>query len=267
MYQIGMFSKMNQTTIKTLHHYDEIGLLKPARIDKETGYRYYDLGQSYTLHRIYSLKQMGFQLDEIKKIIGGTSKKSLLQEKKLKLLAEIAEKTKSLAQVEFYLMEKEEDFSEYEILIKELPEVTVVSNRKIIDSHQRLFQVMPEMGAKMEQLGCVCAKPEYCFSIYHDGEYRETAIDVEICEAVTEIKTDALGLTFKTIPQVQQAACLFHKGSYQQFPKAYYALVKWMEANGYEPADFPRESYLDGIWNKENENEWLTEIQFPIRKK
>ena len=267
MYQIGLFSKMNQTTIKTLHYYDEIELLKPAKIDKETGYRYYDASQSYTLHRIHSLKQMGFQLDEIKKIIKGTSKKALLKEKKLSLLKDIAEKTNSLAQVEFYLTEKETDFSDYEVLIKELPEIKVVSYRKTIDSHQELFQVMPKMGVKMKELGCVCAKPEYCFTIYHDGEYRELRIDVEVCEAVTETKSNSLGLTFKTISNVSQAACLFHKGSYQQFPKAYYALVKWMEANGYEPDGFPRESYIDGIWNKDSVDEWLTEIQFPICKK
>lgn len=42
---------------------------------------------------------------------------------------------------------------------------------------------------------------------------------------------------------------------------------KWIEENGYTGADNPRESYIDGVWNKENENEWLTEIQIPILSK
>ena len=40
-----------------------------------------------------------------------------------------------------------------------------------------------------------------------------------------------------------------------------------IEENGYEIAGEIRESYLDGVWNKDEESEWLSEIQVPIRKK
>ncbi|WP_308780120.1 hypothetical protein [uncultured Clostridium sp.] len=43
--------------------------------------------------------------------------------------------------------------------------------------------------------------------------------------------------------------------------------MKYIEENGYEIAESPRERYIDGIWNKENIDEWLTEIQVPVRKK
>lgn len=261
-----MFSKMNHVTVKTLHHYDDIGLLKPYVIDPESGYRYYTIGQSYTLHRINALKQIGFGLDDIRSIINGKSKGDYLLKRKSELLRELAETTKKLADVEYYLSGYENRIHEdYEILIKEIPSVIVVSKRTILSSHKDLFHVMPEMGKIMGELGCICAIPEYCFNIYHDREYKENNIDVEICEAVTEIKPNAKGLTFKSIPKVETAACLFHKGSYETLPNAYLALTSWMENNGYTLYDFPRESYIDGIWNKENDNEWLTEIQFPIK--
>lgn len=266
MYQIGLFSKMNQVTVKTLHHYDEIGLLKPAYVDKNSGYRYYTTDQTYTLHRINALKQLDFGLDEIAKIVNGTSKNQYLQKKKGELLAEIAEKTNKLSQIEFYLSEQPSTQAPYEVLIKELPEVIVASKRTILDSYDDLFKIMPPMGKAMEKLGCECAVPAYCFNIYHDGEYKESNIDAEICEAVTQKKKDALGITFKMIPKVQKAACVLHKGPYENFPKAYLALTLWMESNEYKPADSPRESYIDGLWNKENEADWLTEIQFPIEK-
>lgn len=267
MYQIGLFSKMNQVTVKTLHHYDTIGLLKPYKIDAETGYRYYTLGQSHTLHRINALKKIGFSLEDIKAIIEGQSKENYLLRKKAELLKEIAEKTKSLAEVEYYLSEREELLlKDYEVLVKEIPEAIVVCKRLIIASHEDLFSVMPEMGEIMAELGCVCAVPEYCFNIYHDGEYKERNIDVEICEAVTRLQPDAKGLSFRRVPKIQRAACLFHKGGYTSLPKAYLALTSWMENNGYEPAELPRESYIDGIWNKDREEDWLTEIQFPVKE-
>ena len=42
MLQIGEFSRICQVSVKTLHHYDRIGLLAPARVDVLTGYRYYE---------------------------------------------------------------------------------------------------------------------------------------------------------------------------------------------------------------------------------
>ena len=267
MYQIGLFSKMNHVTIKTLHHYDTIGLLKPTKIDTETGYRYYSLGQSYTLHRINALKQMGFSLEDIKSIIEGKSKDNYMLKKKAELLREIAEKTRILAEVEYYLSEKENPLPEdYEVLVKNIPAVNVVSKRLILSSHKDLFYTMPQMGEAMAELGCVCSMPEYCFNLYHDGEYKDKNIDVEICEAVTKLQPDAKGLSFSTMPGIEKAACLFHKGSYETLPKAYLALLSWIENNGYQPDGLPRESYLDGIWNKEDETDWLTEIQFPIKE-
>ena len=40
--------------------------------------------------------------------------------------------------------------------------------------------------------------------------------------------------------------------------------MKYAEANGYKISGLARESYIDGIWNKDSADEWLTEIQLPI---
>lgn len=58
MYRIGMFSKLGLTTIKTLRYYDDEGLLVPAHVDEDNGYRYYNSSQLFDLNRIVSLRQM-----------------------------------------------------------------------------------------------------------------------------------------------------------------------------------------------------------------
>ena len=63
-----------------------------------------------------------------------------------------------------------------------------------------------------------------------------------------------------------QAACLFHKGPYSALSAAYTFAAQWIEQNGYRLAGPPRESYIDGIWNRESEEDWLTELQFPVEK-
>lgn len=265
LYKIGLFSQMNKITIKALRHYDDIGLLKPVHVDEHNGYRYYTSEQLPALHQILALRQMGFTLEEIKRVQNGMSEEELLLKKKSELIKKIAEETMKLSQVECYLLQKDVN-RDYHVVLKELPEVIVASMRRKISNYSALFDIVPPMGAEMERLGCVCAVPEYCFTIYNDGEYKEADIDVEVCEAVTEKKKDSDMLTFKTVEKVETAACVLHKGSYEGFPKAYGAVLKWVEENGFEIIDKPRESYIDGVWNKDSEEDWLTEIQFPVRK-
>lgn len=256
---------MNRVTVKTLRHYDELNILKPAHIDQQTGYRYYTSEQLPILHQILGLRQMGFSLDEIAAVQNGTSIESLLQNKKVQLLQTIAESTLKLSQVEHYLFSRLGAGSmSYNVVMKESPEVTVASMRTVIPNHEALFSIVPRMGEEMERLGCECAEPAYCFNIYHDGEYKEENIDVEVCEAVIETRQDSELVKFRKIARVPQAACILHKGPY--FHEAYGMLLKWMESNGYEPADHPREAYIDGVWNKDSEADWLTEIQFPVQK-
>lgn len=65
MLSIGEFSKICQVSVKTLHHYDRIGLLKPAHVDAATGYRYYETAQLDRMLLIARLKRYGFSLFEI----------------------------------------------------------------------------------------------------------------------------------------------------------------------------------------------------------
>ena len=52
MFRIGEFSKLTQVSVRMLRYYDEAGLLKPAEVDRWTGYRLYSAGQIPRLDRI-----------------------------------------------------------------------------------------------------------------------------------------------------------------------------------------------------------------------
>ena len=264
LYKIGMFANMNRVTIKTLRYYDEQKLLIPVYVDEENGYRYYAAGQMAQLHRIIALKNMGFSIDDIRKIMDGAEEKSFLIEKKQEILKEIAALTEKLSQVEGYLARESMNLSA-PVLIKEIPQAIVCTMKHRIKSYDALFELMPQMGAQMEMLDCKCAQPAYCFTHYLEPGYKEEDIPVEICEAVTEKKQDSGDIVFKVLPKVPTAACIFHKGSYDTLHKSYAMLLQYIEENGYEICGNIRESYIDGVWNKETEKEWLTEIQIPVK--
>ena len=69
MLKIGEFSKLSRISVRMLRHYDEIGLLKPTEIDRFTDYRYYREDQLPTAGRIAALKDMGFSLADIVRIL------------------------------------------------------------------------------------------------------------------------------------------------------------------------------------------------------
>lgn len=265
LYKIGMFAQMNHVTIKTLHFYEEQGLLYPAFVDEENGYRYYTMDQMAVIHQITALKLAGLTLEDIKSIRSGVDETLLLHKKKSQLLASIAQLTKQVATIDGYIYDKTGSL-DTPVLVKVLPAVTVASMQKCVDSYDEYFSLMPQMGAEMERLGLKCALPEYCFTRYLDKEFKEEQILVEACEAITGKKKDSELVKCIEIPETM-AACAYHKGSYDSFSKSYERVLRFIEDNGYEVNGPIRESYIDGVWNREKEEEWLSEVQIPVRRK
>lgn len=273
MYKIGVFSQMNKITVKTLRYYDDIGLLKPCYVDETTGYRYYSSDQLLSLHRILALKQIGFSLGEIIEVMDKNMSTDrmidYLEGKQSAISKTIEDEQSKLNQVQSYLKNLKQGVIPmmYDVILKELPEIIVASLRTRIPNYEAFNTIYPEMGKYMEEQKVKCATPGYCFTLYHDGEYKESDIDVEICESVTHFAQDSDKVKFKKMEAVKTAACVIHKGPYRTIGLGYGAVMKWIEESGYDITGLPRESYIEGIWNQDNPEEWLTEIQIPVKLK
>lgn len=267
-FKIGEFSKLNLVTVKTLRHYEEIGLLIPAETDEWTGYRYYFVEQFQKMNTIIYLKKLGFSLEEIREMfesgrempertdIESKLRQCTEEQKQLQWRhSELSSLVKSLQKQE--TMEK--------VFIKSLPAIIVASHRQIISSYQDLFHLCPNViGPEMERLGCSCPEPGYCYTIEHNQEYNGTHTDLEYCEQVTRKGMDSELIQFKEIPAMPIVICMYHHGNYDNVPQTFTKLFEYVEQSGYTIADHPRFCYIDGIWNKDSEEEWLTEIQIPV---
>jgi DNA-binding transcriptional MerR regulator len=69
MFSIGDFARHGQVSVRMLRHYDMIGLLRPARVDPASSYRFYEAGQLARLNRIIALKDLGFTLEQVRAIL------------------------------------------------------------------------------------------------------------------------------------------------------------------------------------------------------
>lgn len=264
LYRIGLFAQMNHVSVKALRFYEEQNLLIPRSIDEETGYRYYTLSQMEELHRILALKEAGFTLDDIKRLNVSKDEESFLINKKNEILTKISNLTVQLSKIEGYLHKGSYPLA-YPIMIKKIPSVICATLKRRIDGYEDLFTLMPEMGKLMEEAGCECALPEYCFTNYLEPGYKEDKILVEVCESIVKKEKEVGELKYKEFPEVEVAS-IYHKGPYALLPKAYSEILRFIDENGYEINGNIRENYIDGIWNKDSEDEWLTEIQIPIKK-
>lgn len=259
-----------QTTVKTLRHYEQIGLLAPFEVDDATGYRYYSLGQMQRLNAIKDLKRLGFSLEEIAELFDDDTHIPSLEQ----LGAKIEECERMLKDLEHRrslletLANSRKRLNEMEkFTIQPLPEIIVASHREVIKSYEALGPLCVNViGPEMQRLGCNCSPAGYCFTIEHDKEYRPTDIDIEYCEQVEEMETDSAIIQFKRLPAVPMAICMKHYGSYDRFYQSYMELFAYIEQHGYHIAGAPRACYVDGIWNQDDPEKWLSIIQVPVEK-
>ena len=266
--KIGEFSKMMQVTVKTLRHYEQKGLLVPDEVDEWTGYRYYSITQMQRLNTIRGLQRQGFSLEEIKDLFEDESQ-----------MPSVAQLTKKIEETERQLqilMERRHQLLKWmdshkqirtmeKFSIQSLPEIIVASHREIIPDYSALGQLcVNKIGPEMQRLGCKCPPPGYCFTIEHHQEYRATDLDIEYCEQVEEMGTDNTIIQFKRLPAVPKALCMKHVGPYERFHESFTEAFAYMEEQGYKLAGSLRTSYIDGLWNKANPEEWLSIIQIPI---
>jgi Predicted transcriptional regulators len=268
MYRIGIFSQITKVSVKALRFYEEQGLLVPAFIDPATGYRHYDSEQLFTVHRILSLRQCGFSIEDIRRILAGRNAGKLLAEQKKKLEQSIHDTAAQLASINAYLDCMQTDPSlTYQIVVKPLPRVTVFSCCMAAGDYTDLFKFIPQISDEAYRVNPdvrMKDDPPYYFIRYLDRCYKETNIKFEYCGAVCEAGTETDRIKFKTFAAVPRAACVLHRGPYEGLPLAYSALFKWIDKNGFIPSECPRESEIDGIWNRNDPADWLTEIQVPL---
>lgn len=268
--KIGVFSQMMQVTVKTLRYYEQKGLLLPCEVNEWTGYRYYNIEQMQRLNTIRQLQRLGFTLDEIKELyeedthvpsIEQLNKKITETEQHLQLLVMRRNQLVNWMNT----LKKIKKMDKLKFSIQSLPEIIVASHREVIANYAALGPLcVNKIGPEMRILGCKCSLPGYCFTIEHNTEYRPTNIDIEYCEQVEEMGIDNAIIQFKCFAAVPKALCMKHVGPYERFHESIAEAFAYIEEQGYKIAGSLRTSYIDGAWNQENPELWVSVIQIPI---
>ena len=270
MLKIGDFSKLSRISIRMLRHYDDMGLLKPASVDKFTGYRLYSPQQLQTANRISSLKGMGFSLSAIGEILrhayDAASMKSLLMIRLEDAKTQASEAQSRVTQIQTAIRKLEEDFRGmvYDVSIKTLPKRTVAALRGIIPSYEREGDLWRQM--EQETKGRLeMASPPYPIAIFPDCEDQSNGVEVEIQIAVKDCLEDMESVCFKEIEPIQVVTAI-HKGSFETIGNINEVIAAWISDNGYTIDGDMFNIYHVGIAQDSNPANWVTEVCYPVRK-
>ena len=266
MLKIGEFSKLSRVSIRMLRHYDDIGLLKPAEIDHFTGYRYYREDQLFVISRITALKDMGFALVDIVRILEVYDDKNELdtflttRQKELEAQAKETEYKMMLLETARNRLRKEKNMS-FDVTVKTIPERYAATVHTIIPRYEDEGVAWNMMNECRQPL--VPADPCYAAAEFLDNEYKEENVEIIVSMSVKGKYQDTEHVKFKTLSPVKVSSCIV-KGCYHQMGEAYATVVSWIKDNGYKINGPMFNIYHVGPVQTQNPDEFVTEACFPV---
>lgn len=271
MLLIGEFSRLTRVPAKTLRYYDEIGLFKPATYNEETGYRFYSIEQLPRLYRIVALKTLGMSLDQIKQLLTHELSveeiRGMLKMRRVEILNKLEEEKLRLMFLEAYMrqMENEDNQVQYDIILKSVEPIRVVSIRGIMPRLELIGEIV---GDYLSALQAHLSKHQVVpvgahFNMYHDIELQEENIDIEIAYPIANNIEEDERISVRTVEPITHMACAVHHGPFVNMLRANIAIMQWISMNDYHVAGPYREVYLQ-YQPTGNQHNCVTEVQFPV---
>lgn len=275
--RIGDFSQLAQVSTRALRLYDELSLLKPMHVENITGYRFYSVEQLPRLNRILALKDLGFSLDQIADMLtddlAAAQLGEMLAKKQTELEKQLEEGQRQIARVAARLrqIEAEGKVSPYEVVVKEAEPLIIASIRRVVpalkDMETVRAEILEELYGWVKEQRLTIKNPE--LAIYHNDEYVEENIDMELATAV-DAKLPRL--TSNRQPALRQLASsplmatTIHRGRLIEVGQAITALFIWAAQNHYSICGNCREIHVYGRELEADKENVTVEVQTPIAR-
>lgn len=276
MLKIGEFSRYARISIRMLRHYDAEGVLVPAEQDPATGYRLYDVEQLAEANRIKALRDLGFQVRDIKRLLAldAAALADELRQQQAALDAEAARVEERRAALGELLRAVEAGDAEqtFEVQMKLVPAYDVVTLRMELRDYDEERLAWERLGQLMHARGIAPSEPytEFCtFPTGDVGDAASESVVVEVSVAAASGEEAAVAgaddLRFHRSAELPQAASLMVYGPYERIAAAYASFARWLEAHpALRAAGDVREIAHRGPWNAADPSDYLTELQIPV---
>ncbi len=267
MYSIGEFSRITGLTVKTLRHYHKVGLLAPACIDEETGYRYYNASSADRARIVSQLRRMQFSIGDIREILASGEDDSDLVDHLERQKAALSDKIRHHRNIVRSL----------ETIIRIEREAEMTTKQTTFEIEEKNIEPMLIAGIRMK--GCygecgngfskICRAAGRHMSgkpmcLCYDAEYKENDADFEPAVPISKV-IQSEGISVRELPGGRCVSLVF-QGPYGESAhgEAYRRLLEYIKQHEYRVREPSREIYLKGpgMIFCGNPKKYLTEIQF-----
>lgn len=263
---IGRFSTMTRLSVKALRIYDEAGLLRPARVDESSGYRYYARGQANRAEAIRILRSVEMPLDETGEALAHDDPalvRKTLDRHRARLADRLAQQERMLAFLE-QLIAREEGVMPYDVTLKNTSPQLVAAVRRTADLAHVGEAIASGFGAIMAHLGPLDVTPSGApMAIYHDVIDTDASGTIELCLPI-DTRVDGDSEVYIAELPGGTVASTVHRGPYDEMRPAYHTLEGWISEHGRQIVGPPREIYLSDP-GEVPPADLQTRIDWPIR--
>ncbi len=258
---IGDFSQITHLSVKTLRHYHEAGLLAPAAVDPQSGYRYYSTDQVPTAQVIRRFRDLGMPVREVREVLATTdpeARGALIGAHLDRLEGQLDETRAAVTALRRLLAPATPPV---QVELRAQPATTVAAITAVVDSRDILGWYSDAMAELRDSLGSL-PQTGPAGGLYDNelftGDRGRAVVYIPVADPPSQGR-----MAPYVIPAAELALTL-HRGSHDDIDVSYGALGSWVAEQALAVAGPVHEIYLVGPADTPSSNEWQTEIGWPI---
>jgi len=261
---IGDFSRATHLSVKTLRNYHRLGLLEPAQVDVETGYRRYTSDQIPTAQIIRRFRDLDMPLGEIAAVLKAPdvrTRNDLLAEHLGRLESELAQTRAAVSSLRSLLQGPPPAL---DVTHRTEPSIQSAAISSVVDSEDlsTWFQgALGELYATVDaqRIGADGPPGAVIANEFFSDERGEITVFLPAAGSVRPV-----GRVAPTLLPGTELATIVHRGSHDDVDRSYGALASYVSQRALAVDGPIRERYLVGRHDTPNQTRWRTEIGWPI---
>jgi DNA-binding transcriptional MerR regulator/effector-binding domain-containing protein len=261
---VGDFSRATHLSVKTLRHYHQVGLLEPAAVNPDTGYRYYSAGQIPTAQVIRRLRDLEMPVADVKAVLAAPdapARNGLIAAHLDRLEAELAQ-TRSAVESLRSLLQPPADAPA--IAHRSVPATAAAAIGAAVDRADILAWwqgALGELQATVRAQGLQAAGPPG--GVFDSGIFTHDRGEATVFVPV-QGRVRAIGRVAPMVIPAAELAIISHHGSLADADLSYAKLGSYAATHEISIDGPLREYYLRGAGDTPDQAEWRTEIGWPI---
>lgn len=263
---IGTFSRLTSISIRMLRYYQEHDVLTPAHVDSYSGRRFYSADQLRTANLIVSLRDAGFSIDAIARMLSAATDPVKLDDELEQHHVLLAERSRELhtqlAQFDRLRTQLKGHPDMTQVTIEHMQSMVLAGLRRVVSNYSEETQLWQEIMALLQETDAAFPAGGLSGATFHDPDFKEYDADIEVWVQVTESFTPPDGLECRHAGECDVVTATLH-GDYAQVPAVTEQVGRFLAAHDLTVGPMFNIYHVSPAQNPDP-TAWVTQLCFPI---